>query len=468
MMLSDETKTIYGSFALKVRKFSLVAHTSTPKTATFQKREITIGSHPDCDFVVDDPSISRRHASIVIDETGFRLVDSKSKNGTYIGDLRVNDIYLTSHTTFRCAGIPIDFEILNADAVQVDIATEDHFGNMLGSSVAMREIFGTLARVAPTLATVLIQGENGSGKELVASAIHSHSERANKPYVIFDCSAVSKELIESELFGHLKGSFTGAVSNRDGAFRQANGGTIFLDEIGELPLDLQPKLLRVLENRTIRPVGSEKAYPVDVRVIAATNRNLAHEVEQGNFREDLFYRLSVININVPPLRDRIEDIPMLVEHFLNQFAERQNTAPKHVNYSTLQKLKSHSWPGNVRELRNFVERACVLSNDNRIETRFLNVQAIKQVEKQPTQSQDNDKLLAEILERKLPFRDAKSLVVEAFERSYWTAVIKLCKGNISAASRFASINRKSVEYILEKYDDIRDIVASAKDKDSDA
>lgn len=457
--MSEETKTICATVALKVMRYRLSAHTKELVQGTFQKREIVIGSHPDCDFAINDSSISRHHAKIELDQKGFRLVDLESKNGTYIGDLRINDIYITDHTTFRCAGIVIDFDIIgkDMDAVEVDISRENHFGKLLGDSIAMREIFGLLSRVSHTDATVLIQGEPGSGKELVANAIWSNSKRADKPYVIFDCSTVSRDLVESELFGHLKGAFTGAVANRKGAFLEAEGGTIFLDEIGELPLELQSKLLRVLENRTIRPVGSEKSYPVNVRIIAATNKNLAREVEQGNFREDLYYRLAVITIAVPPLRKRPEDIPLLVEHFLKQLSEEKDYPPVSVSFSTLQKLKSYSWPGNVRELRNFVERASVLSSSNRIETRFLNASALEENSSRIKKEESSflSSSLKDVIDQRIPFKEAKQMVTDTFEQDYMKRVLEICKGNVSAAARFSSLNRKSVEYIINKHDCLR-------------
>lgn len=457
--MSEETKTICATVALKVMRYRLTAHTEASIQNTFQKREIVIGSHPDCDFSVNDPSISRHHAKIELDQTGFRLVDLDSKNGTYIGDLRINDIYINDHTTFRCAGISIDFDIIGhaKDAVEVDISRENHFGKLLGDSVAMREIFGLLGRVSGTDATVLIQGEPGSGKELVANAIWSHSKRADKPYVIFDCSTVSRDLVESELFGHLKGSFTGAVANRKGAFLEAEGGTIFLDEIGELPLELQSKLLRVLENRTIRPVGSEKSYPVNVRIIAATNKNLGREVEQGNFREDLYYRLAVITIAVPPLRKRSEDIPLLVEHFLRQLSEERGYPSVSVSFSTLQKLKSYAWPGNVRELRNFVERASVLSSSNRIETRFLNASTLEENSNriQAEESSIISEALKSAIDSRIPFKEAKQMITDMFEQDYMRRILEICNWNISAAARLTSLNRKSVEYIINKHESLR-------------
>ena len=451
---NDETKTILGdtTFALKVRKYRLTSHNAKPGAKDFQKRLIYIGSHPDCDFCIPEPSISRQHAKIELDETGYRLVDLESKNGTYIGDVRINDIYLSSPMSFRCGAVVIDFE-LGADSIEVAISQQSRFGNMLGQSVAMREIFGLLEKVAPTSATVLIEGESGCGKELVAAAIREHSDRATKPFVIFDCSAVSKDLIESELFGHVKGAFTGAVSDRKGAFLQANGGTLFLDEIGELSLDLQPKLLRALENHMVRPVGSEKTYNVDVRVIAATNRSLAREVEAGTFREDLFYRLAVIKIDIPPLRKRTEDIPMLVESFLENASKKFNKPAPNITFSTLQKLRAYQWPGNVRELKNFIERACLLSSDDRIETKFLNAKSLVHIENNASSDPgDTDAYVDQILNDQTPFKDAKQNIIEQFESKYWKKLLDYTNGNISKAARLSGMHRKSVEYIVRKLD----------------
>lgn len=460
--MPEETKTILGdAFALRVQKYRLTAHMATkngPKQSeAFQKRVIFIGAHPDCDFCLNDSSISRYHAKIELDAVGYRLIDTDSKNGCYIGDLRVNDVYLTQRTSFRLGTVEIDFE-LGQEAVEVDIFRGHKFGDMLGESLAMREIFGLLARIAPTPTTVLIEGESGCGKELVAEAVHKHSQRADKPFVIFDCSAVSKDLIESELFGHVRGSFTGAVSDRKGAFLQANGGTLFLDEIGELSLDLQPKLLRVLESKEIRPVGGEKPIKLDVRVLAATNRSLSREVTEGNFREDLYYRLAVIRVELPPLRKRSEDIPLLVEHFLEKAASKFNSPAVQISFSTLQKLKSYRWPGNVRELKNFVERASLLTNDNRIETRFLNKEP-SHGGKELQETEQLDDYINHVLEAQIPFKEAKQKFTELFETRYWTRILEMSDGNISKAARMTSMHRKSVEYIMRKLD------LSAKDND---
>ncbi|MBO4349662.1 MAG: sigma 54-interacting transcriptional regulator [Proteobacteria bacterium] len=445
--MTDQTQTILGNIpvALQVKKYRL---SSTDVKGEYQKRLIFIGSHPDCDFCLQEPSISRHHAKIELDQTGYRLVDLGSKNGTFIGDIRVNDIYLTSPITFRCGGVEIKFELCSNDSIEVSISSQDHFGDLIGQSIAMREIFGLLEKVSPTPATVLVEGESGCGKELVAAAIRQHSERIDKPFVTFDCSAVSKDLIESELFGHVKGAFTGAVSDRKGAFLQANGGTLFLDEIGELSLDLQPKLLRALENHMVRPVGSEKTYPIDVRVIAATNRSLAREVENGNFREDLYYRLAVIKVDLPPLRKRTEDIPLLVEHFLEDASRKFKRPAPEISFSTMQKLRSYAWPGNVRELRNFIERACLLANDNRIETRFLNTK--KGDLKSGSNANETDAYVQLVLQQQTPFKEAKQNIIEQFETQYWTKLLETTNGNVSKAARLSDMHRKSVEYIVRK------------------
>lgn len=455
MNKAEETKTILGtSVALTVHEYLLSApNAGNGISKSFQKRLVFIGAHPDCDFSIEDNSISRHHARIEIDDIGYRLVDNGSKNGTFIGNLRVNDVYIESPTTFRCGAVEIRFEARNA-SIDVPISRSNHFGGLLGQSVSMREIFGLLERVSPTEATVLVEGESGCGKELVAAAIREHSSRAAKPFVIFDCSAVSADLIESELFGHVKGAFTGAVTDRKGAFLQANGGTIFLDEIGELSLDLQPKLLRVLENRMVRPVGSEKTYPVDVRVIAATNRVLAKEVENGTFREDLYYRLAVIKIDLPPLRQRPDDLPMLVEHFLMEASKKFNRPAPNITFSTMQKLRAYAWPGNVRELRNFIERAFLLSSDERIETRFLNAKSLEQTPRAipDTGAFDTGEFIHHAIESQIPYKDAKQEVVEVFEKMYWKCLLDVTKGNVSAASRMAGMHRKSAEYIVRKLD----------------
>jgi DNA-binding NtrC family response regulator len=350
-------------------------------------------------------------------------------------------------------GTTIQFET-TGDQVEVRISGKDKLGQLLGKSVQMREIFALLERVAPTDFTVLIEGESGTGKELVADAIHTHSKQRSGPFVVVDCSSIPRDLIESELFGHVKGAFTGATGARKGAFEAARGGTLFLDELGELPIDLQPKLLRALENKEVKPVGSNEVLRTDVRIVAATNRTLLSEVKAGNFREDLYYRFAVIKVALPPLRERAEDIPLLAESFLKRANEMAGREGVDVSYRTMEKLKRHRWPGNVRELKNFIERAVVLSQGDMIETKFLNAGDLSPVKPasgmEEVAASVSDDLLQQAIEQELPFKDVKNKLIEDFELAYWRHLLERTSGNVSKAARIAGVHRKSVEYILKK------------------
>lgn len=409
-----------------------------------------IGAHPDCELDLSDRSASRFHATIEMDPFGHRLIDNGSKNGTFVNGLRCKDIYLAPNSMIKIGETQIEY-LPDEQSIDLEFSKAKKFGNMLGESATMRQIFAMLSKVAPSEITVLVEGESGTGKELVAEAVHMHSKRATGPFVVFDCSAVAPTVIESELFGHKKGAFTGAVADRSGAFSQADGGTLFLDELGELPLDLQPKLLRALEQRAVRPVGGDKPHAVDVRIVAATNRDLAAQVQEGAFRSDLYYRLAVLKISLPALRERIEDLPLLVEHFLDQ-NEKAGGTKVQVGYGTIKKLQQHSWPGNIRELKNFVDRAAVLATEDRLETRFLMApgqpnQPAESVAKIPDES-----AAAQAVETGLPFKDAKARLIDEFERQYWEILLKQTNGNVSAAARHAGIHRKSAEYLLRKLD----------------
>jgi transcriptional regulator of acetoin/glycerol metabolism len=278
---------------------------------------LRVGSREENDLVLDDDAVSRIHFEILVDESGHRLRDLGSTNGTFVDGFRAADIHLKPSCTITAGVTTIHFELLDAEA-DLPLSEGERFGPLVGRSAAMRNLFATLERVAATDTTVLIQGESGTGKELIAEAIHGASgSRADGPFVVFDCGAIAGTLLESELFGHEKGAFTGALSDRAGCLEEADGGTLFLDEIGELPIELQPKLLRAVERRELRRVGSNRTQKFDVRIIAATNRDLSAEVNRGSFRADLYYRLAVVRLEVPPLRARPEDIPVLVEHLLS-------------------------------------------------------------------------------------------------------------------------------------------------------
>ena len=407
----------------------------------YRTRLIHIGSGPDNDLVLDDPTVSRVHARIEFDRSGYLIRDLGSKNGTWIGELRVHEAYVPHGATLGFGTAQVFFT-LEEETVQVSIARGDTFGRLDGRSSQMREIFGLLARVAPTDATVLVEGESGTGKELVAEALHEHSERRSAPFVVFDCSAVAPDLVESELFGHVRGAFTGAISSRQGVFEQANGGTLFLDEVGELPLHLQPKLLRALESGQVKPVGGSQICATDVRVIAATNRHLRRELDAGAFRQDLYYRLAVIHVRLPALRQRPEDIPLLVERFLAAAGASEVA----VGFDTMTRLQSHPWPGNVRELKNYVARAVVLADDGRLETRHLTGPE-PQGDDAPVHQGD-----ALLPDYSLPFKDAKARLLEAFERRYWGQRLEATGGNVSEAARQGGIHRKSLEYLVKKLD----------------
>jgi two-component system nitrogen regulation response regulator GlnG len=403
----------------------------------FERREIFIGAAPDSDFVCEHPTVSRQHARLEFNGTGFLLTDLGSRNGTWVDGLRIREAFLPPSCRLRFGQFEVLFT-LDSARVQVELARAERFGRLLGRSAQMREIFALIPRMARSHVPVLIEGESGTGKELVAESLHAHSSRADKPLVIFDCSAVPPDLAESELFGHVRGAFTGAHQNRAGVFEQAHQGTLFLDEIGELPLELQPKLLRALEKGEFKPVGDNVRRTADVRVIAATNRYLDREVEAGHFREDLYYRLAVLKLRIPPLRQRVEDIPLLVGHFL---AEAR--ADVEIGWETMRRLESHPWPGNVRELKNYIDRAVVLSDHGRLESRHLPVAPVDPPEAQRFELG---------IDVDLPFKDAKSRLLETFETRYWTRLLERTGGNISEAARRGGIHRKSLEYIVKKLD----------------
>ncbi len=457
-MSSEITRTVFldsGEQRLELQKYRLTVTQGPDQglSQEFEARRVKVGSSPDNDLILDDPAVSRFHVNIEVDGSGYILRDLGSKNGTSVSNLRVREVFLESGTTFKVGKSLIQFD-LTEDVAEVRFSGKERFGNMLGKSLAMREIFSLLERVAATDYTVLVEGESGTGKELVAEAVHMHSPRSKGPFIVVDCSAIPRDLIESELFGHLKGAFTGATTTRKGAFEAARGGTLFLDELGELPIDLQPKLLRALENREIKPVGGNASIKTDVRIVAATNRNLIHEVREGNFREDLYYRFAVIKVALPPLRDRTEDIGLLVDHFLKLANERAGGRDVDISYKTMEKLKRHAWPGNVRELKNFIERAVLLAQGDTIETKFLNTNELRKPEETlgGASAMSATTLAEQAIDEDLPFKEAKNRIIEEFEQSYWASLLERTGGNVSKAARIAGVHRKSVEYILKKLD----------------
>jgi len=405
----------------------------------FEGLVLRAGSASHNDFVLSDDSVSRNHFRIDLTSHGRRIRDLDSKNGVIIDDLRVNDAFLPPSCRLTIGDTVLKYRE-ERETVDLELTREGRLGEMLGGSSQMRHLFALVQKVARSQATALVGGESGTGKELVARAIHDLSSRRSGPFEIVDCSAIPETIIESELFGHVKGAFTGAVVARKGAIEAAAGGTLFLDEIGELPLALQAKILRLIERKEVKPVGSDVLKQVDVRIVAATNRDLREEVRAGRFREDLFFRLEVVSLRIPPLREHPEDVPLLVEHFLNMFSARDSKRYT-ISHSQLARLSAHDYPGNVRELRNMIERSCLLSDGVELE--------IDPVQRQVSAQGDFDfdSLLS------FPYKDAKDTLVSSFEQKYWTRLLELCGGNVSEAARRGGIHRKSLEYLVKKFKD---------------
>jgi DNA-binding NtrC family response regulator len=394
-----------------------------------------VGSHPKNDLVLSDPAVSRFHFRLSRSGRGWAITDTGSTNGTRVDGVRARDADLTLPT----CKIEVGGSVLRArelEPTEEELPAAVRFGSLHGASVAMRRLFDLIGRAAPTDANVLLEGESGTGKELVAKELVRRSKRADKPLVIVDCGAISPNLIESELFGHVRGAFTGADRPRVGAFEEANTGTLFLDELGELPLDMQPKLLRALESREVRKVGENQLRKVDVRVIAATNRNLEREVNQGRFREDLYFRLSVVTLRLPALRERIDDLPLLVSAILASLHANQH-APLFTP-ELLAEMARSDWPGNVRELRNYVERRIVLGPGASPEPPALRGS--------PPQAAQAIKIDVDT-----PFKKAKEELVHAFEESYVKAVLEWAQGNISRAARKAQVDRMYLHRLLNNH-----------------
>ena len=428
---------------LRVRRYrvTVLGGPDAGAKAEIEGGTFLIGTHANNDLRLTDQTVSRYHLELQLRAEGLKITDLDSTNGTFQGPTRIGSVTVVGPTRLKLGGTT-EIEISQADAnVETPLYDKDRFGDVLGGSRPMRELFSLLAQVAPTEATVLLQGETGTGKERLAEAIHSHSPRKNGPFVVVDCAAIPRDLIGSELFGHLKGSFTGATMNKRGLIEEADGGTLFLDEIGELALDMQPQLLRVLEKREVRRIGETKPRRVDIRVIAATNRDLQDMVRQGTFREDLYFRIAVVRAIVPPLRSRREDVPELVRHFL----EQNGRADFEVTRDVLAKLMAYDWPGNVRELRNVVERGLSLREPMPIpESSQTGPNTVI-----PPPGPGGTPMPAEVMD--LPFKEAKGMLVESFEREYLKHLLARHNGNISRAALEAGIDRNYIHRLVKKY-----------------
>jgi transcriptional regulator with GAF, ATPase, and Fis domain len=440
--------------SLRLRRCKLlIREGDDEREATFDaKSEITVGAMDDNDLVLRDDTVSRYHCKIVQEGESYVLLDLDSTNGSFINRVRIREAFLKPNCTISLGKTNIKFLPID-ERVRVLPSARNAYGEMIGQDVKIREIFGVLEKISPTDTTVVIEGETGTGKEVVARSIHRTSLRADQPFMVFDCSAVPENLIESELFGHEKGSFTGAIMTRQGLFELANGGTIFLDELGELSLDLQPKLLRVLEQREVKRVGSNRSIKVDVRVIAATNRDLEQEVAASRFREDLYYRLTVVRIKIPALRERPDDIPLLAQHFLTNHPANRGVDGRlritGISPAAMDAFMEYGWPGNVRELLNVIERAVSFTDGDVIDLEDLPeyLSGVTADELRAGADQRSD----HVADVDVPFKEAKERWVASFEREYIVGLLRKNDGNISHAAREADIDRKYFRKLMRKY-----------------
>jgi len=442
----------------KLRVEIVDARTDQDKNAvfTFAQDEVRIGSSEDADVPLTDTAASREHLAVRLGPHGYTLADLGSTNGTFVGDLRIERVAIAEPTLVRVGQTVLRLVPL-AESVEQEISPRARFGRMLGQSAAMRETFALLERVAATDLTVLLEGETGTGKELAAEGLHDASGRAGE-LIAVNCGAIPRELLESELLGHEKGSFTGADRARPGAFVSADRGTIFLDEVGELPLDMQAKLLRVLERREVKAVGADKVRSVDVRVIAATNRALVREVSAGRFRQDLYFRLAVVVVRIPPLRTRAGDVRMLAEHIQDELSRKRVAAGlsplARLDERAMAMLLRYDFPGNVRELRNVVERWAVLGavgapGDPGAWTSAGAAANAAEAASGSASGGGNGDVDSALLA--LPYHEAKDTWVERFERAYLTELLHRCEGNVSRAAREAGVDRRHVQRMMGRF-----------------
>ena len=410
--------------AVSVRGFTVDVVEGPDAGRTFQPRtrSVVIGTDPSADVVLTDPYVSRVHARIDVQPTGYLLRDMGSRNGSRVGPVWAREVWLGDDVTFTLGTTQLRFRLLD-EPFELALSRDEAFEDLLGRSAAMKEVFAICERVAPTDVAALLVGETGTGKELVARAIHARSKRKDRPFVVLDCAALSPSLVESELFGHEKGAFTNALSAHEGVFERADGGTVFLDELGELPPDLQPKLLRVLESGDVRRVGGTRTQHVDVRVIAATNRDLVALIAENRFRADLYYRLAVVQITVPPLRARREDVSLLARHFAKQTGDDIELD------RVLGELRDYGWPGNVRELKNLVERATVLAD-------LAGSGAPKPL----------GQAIADVAGRPPTLREARAVA----DRAYLEDVLRRTEGDLDRAAEIADVHRKTLERMLRE------------------
>jgi DNA-binding NtrC family response regulator len=443
------TQGAVPSITVPLFRMKVVAGPDAGAEAASEHGRMTVGTAEGATLRLTDPTVSRFHAELEATPAGIAVRDLGSTNGTLLGAVAVREVVVRGPVEVDVGRTRLRLSLGEGRAA-IPTTAATSLGGLLGASAAMRAVFNTLERAAPTTVPVLVTGESGTGKELAARAVHAASPRAGQPFEVVDCGGLPPTLIESELFGHERGAFTGAATEREGAFERAEGGTIFLDELGELPLELQPKLLRALGEREIRRVGGKRTRRVDVRVVAATNRDLRREVNAGRFRADLYYRLAVIQVQMPPLRDRLDDLPLLVRGLLDAIVkDRGLDAVIEPDQDLLDALARHSWPGNVRELRNYLEQLLIL----RVPPPFAGDGAVSAARAaapgapvrvghgpDPFDGLDN-----------LPLRTAKAELVERFERFYVERLLEQTGGNVAEAARRAGVDRVTLFRTIRRH-----------------
>jgi DNA-binding NtrC family response regulator len=409
-----------------------------------------VGTAADNALQLNDPRVSRHHIEFQIHDQGYLVRDLQSTNGTFYRGARVGEVLVEQGAEVRIGNTVLRLERSNEQTSI--IGEEQTFGSLVGASPAMQQVYGLLAAVAPTDATVLVLGETGTGKELVAEEIHRNSPRHDRLFSVLDCGSIPASLIESELFGHVKGAFTGAMEDREGIFERTRGGTVFLDEIGELPMELQTRLLRVLDRRMVTRLGSNLPRKVDIRLVAATNKDLGKEVKEGRFRQDLYYRLAVVRIMLPALRERREDIRLLARFFLWQAG--CGDPERVLTEDLLADLLARPWRGNVRELRNIIERTTVLTDGAALTLDGAQGGA-SMVPSEATAASEHPEVRADsfvdpgLLD--LRYKEAKEQLLHRFEALYMGRLFEQHGNNISRIARDAGVDRHLVRKLLRKH-----------------
>jgi transcriptional regulator with GAF, ATPase, and Fis domain len=425
-----------GVPARKAYRLEVLHGPNAPARRLIDVPEFRIGKASGNHLMLTDPAVSRFHCVIEYTPRGLLLRDLGSTNGTQVGNCWIERAYLRQQVPIQIGRTTL--QVVAAETSRAPALPEPQRElPLLGVSGAVERLLAALASVDKSGVTVLLEGETGTGKSLLAETIHQSGPRQQGPFVVVDCGAIAPSLIESELFGHERGAFTGAIDRRVGAFEAASGGTIFLDEVGELPLGMQPKLLRALEERTVKPVGSTRSLRVDVQVVAATNRDLREAVARGDFRPDLYYRLDALRLQLPPLRERLQDLPPLIEKFARRV--RPDIDPAFLDTLTRTLATRQEWPGNIRELRNAVEKAILLGEIPSQATVPLSVPSL------------NPAGAATGFDATVSFRDAKDRAMAEWERVFLRSLVDHARGNLSLAARLVQMDRGHLRSLLRRY-----------------